>query len=157
VWHVGALIWVPRRPGCNVLPVAQAPATPATPAAPQTPTLLRWAIRLIFFEAASLAVVLGLLVYADATSEKASAKSAALVTAYAAIFVAMFVLIGRGLMRRRSWARGPAVALHVLMLPLGYYMISGGALWLGIPAIAIGIAGLVMLLAPSTREALGIR
>jgi hypothetical protein len=133
--------------------VAQAPAAPASP----SPSTLRWAIRLILGEAIALTLLLGYLVVADATRDKASTKSAVLVTAYAAMFVLVLVLIGGGLVRRKSWARGPAVALHVLMLPLGYYMISGGAPWLGIPVIAIGLGGSVLLLAPATRAALGIR
>jgi hypothetical protein len=50
-----------------------------------------------------------------------------------------------------------AIALELLLLPLGYSMITGGAPWIGVPAMVAGLACAALLVAPASREALGIR
>jgi hypothetical protein len=66
-------------------------------------------------------------------------------------------LLGWQLARLRSWARGPAIALELLLLPLGYSMVVGGSAWLGVPAIVGGLACTGLLVAPASRQALHIR
>jgi hypothetical protein len=81
---------------------------------------------------------------------------------YAAVLVAMIAgaalllaLLGRWLARRRRWARGPAIVLQLLALPVAYFMITGAggpftkAAGVFIAIVAIGCAAL--LLAPSSR------
>ncbi len=121
------------------------------------PTSLRWAVRLLAAEAAGLVVVLALLVYEDVTAPAQSAQSALLVTVFAALMAAVLGLLSWSLRHRRRWARGPAIVLEMLLLPIGYYMVGGGLVWLGLPVMAIGLGGAVALLAPSTRAALGVR
>jgi hypothetical protein len=58
---------------------------------------------------------------------------------------------------RRGWARGPAIVLEMLFIPIGYYMTTGGLAWLGLPVMALGLVGAGLLLAPSTRTALGLK
>ena len=87
----------------------------------------------------------------------ASAGSAVTVVVFPAAMAVLLGALGRQLVRRRSWARGPAIALQLLLLPLGYSMVTGGAAWLGVPAMVAGLACTGLLVAPASREALGIR
>jgi hypothetical protein len=56
--------------------------------------------------------------------------------------------------RRRRWARSPAVLVQLLALPVAYNAFGDGAWWLGAPLLVCAVAGLVGLFAPSTTEAL---
>ena len=49
-----------------------------------------------------------------------------------------------------------AIVIELLLLPIGYYMVTGGAAYLGIPLMIVGIFGAGLLLAPATRTALGL-
>jgi hypothetical protein len=121
------------------------------------PPSLRWAVLLLYLEAvavAALAVVLG---YLALTRPAASTASAAAVVACTAGLALLLGLLGALLSRRRSAARGPAIVLELLFLPIGYYMIGGGVPWFGAPVMLAGLACAALLLAPATREALGIR
>jgi hypothetical protein len=120
-------------------------------------TSLRWAVRLLIVEAAALGVVTVWLIYELATTTATSVRGAVLVTVYAGLMAALFGLLGRALHRRRAWARGPAIVLELLLIPIGYYMTTGGVAWLGLPVIAFGLVGAGMLLAPSTRASLGLK
>jgi hypothetical protein len=119
--------------------------------------LLQWAVRLLIVEAAALALVTLWLVYELATTTATSVRGAVLVTVYAGLMAALFGLLGRALHRRRGWARSPAIVLEMLLIPIGYYMTTGGVAWLGLPVIAFGLVGAGMLLAPSTRATLGLK
>jgi hypothetical protein len=48
------------------------------------------------------------------------------------------------------------VALHLLALPIGYYMVTGGLPYIGAILFALCVAGVVLLVWPSTTKALGI-
>ncbi len=77
----------------------------------------------------------------------------------AAIAVALGVLLGllgywMGL--GRSWARGPAIVLELMLLAVGYFMITGGIAWAGILVILLGLVVAGLLIAPASRESLGI-
>lgn len=120
-----------------------------SPARLATGTLLisSW---LVLAECVALAGILVYLIYASITDTDANLKQAILVTLYAALFVGAFGLIGWGLRHRKSWSRGPAIALHLLLVPLGWYMIAGHAAGLGAIALALGIGGSILLLLPRT-------
>jgi hypothetical protein len=119
-------------------------------------TTLTWAVWLLVVQAAAVAAVAGLVVYADLAGTAGTARSALTVTGYAVLMAAVLALLAWALGRRRAWARGPAIVLELLLVPIGWYMITGGAAWLGVPVIAVGLVGAGLLLAPSTRAALGI-
>jgi hypothetical protein len=120
-------------------------------------TTLRWAVRLLIVEAAALGVVTVWLVYELASTTATSVRGAVLVTVYAGLMAALFGLLGWALHGRRAWARGPAIVLEMLLIPIGYYMTTGGVAWLGLLVIAFGLVGAGMLLAPSTRASLGLK
>lgn len=121
------------------------------------PPLLRWAVWLLGAQAAGLFAVVVFLLVADLSATGPSLRGGILVTSYAAIMVIVLGGLSWALLRRRGWARGPAIVLELLLLPVGYYMATGGVPLLGIPIMAIGLATAIALLAPSTREALGAR
>lgn len=122
----------------------------------QAPAPLRWAVWLLAAESAGVLAVTVFLLYEDLTAPVGSAGGAFAVTLYAAVMATALGLLGWALHRRRKWARGPALVLQLLLIPIGYYMVTGGLAWLGVPVIAAGLAGAGMLVAPSTRAALGV-
>ncbi|GAA2591246.1 MULTISPECIES: hypothetical protein [Streptomyces] len=69
------------------------------------------------------------------------------------------LLAARGLMHRRGWSRGPAVVTQIMALPVAYNMLRADSL--AVPAGAVlgvmAVAALVLLVNPTTTEALGIR
>lgn len=65
----------------------------------------------------------------------------------------------RGLLLRRSWSRGPAIITHLMALIPAWTLLraSGALIPLGIVLAAVAATGLVLLVNPTTTEALGIR
>lgn len=65
----------------------------------------------------------------------------------------------RGLLRRRSWSRGPALITQIIALPVAWTLLrSHGALIpAGIVLAAVALTALYQLVRPATIEALGIR
>jgi hypothetical protein len=105
-------------------------------------------------ETVLLAVLVLVLVYADLTAPAGSTRTAVGVTLYVAMIAALMGFLTRSLAGRRAWARGPAVVLNLLLLPIGYSMAAGSLPWVGVPLIAVGLCGAGLLLAPGTRAAL---
>ncbi|MFI1015273.1 hypothetical protein [Streptomyces sp. NPDC020965] len=64
----------------------------------------------------------------------------------------------RGLLARRSWSRGPAMITHLMALIPAWTLLrsSGGLIPLGMLVAAVAVTGLVLLINPTTTEALGI-
>jgi hypothetical protein len=124
---------------------------------PRQSTLI-WAVVLLGVQTLGVAAVTGFLLYEDLTAAPASsARDAWSITGFAAAATALLGVLCWALWHRRSWARGPSIVLELLLVPIGYYMIRGGLPWLGVPVSLLGISGAGLLLAPATREALGIR
>src|SRR5262245_30498105 len=121
------------------------------------PSTLRWAVGLVAAEAVGLGALLVFLLYEDATAKASSVSGAVVVTVYTALMAGLLGLLAWGLSRRRTWARGPAVVLQFLALPIGYSMATSGLGWQGVLLIVVGLAGIAALLARSTRAALGQR
>jgi hypothetical protein len=122
------------------------------------PATLRWAVRLLIFEGAGLALVTLWLVYLDVTADAADRRAALGVTAYLALMTVLFLGIGFALHRRRRWARGPGIVVQMLQMPIGWTMLTQGHQpYIGAPLFLLGLAGAVLLFAPSTRIALGVR
>jgi hypothetical protein len=125
---------------------------------PQTPeplpSSLRWAIRLLWTEAAALALLTLYLVYESLTAEATDLASALFVIAFAAAGAAVLAYLGRLLAQRRAGARAPAIVLQLMLLPIGYYMAEGGLAWLGIPLIGLGLLVCALMLTPASTNAL---
>ncbi|MFE0135071.1 hypothetical protein ACFWY6_26390 [Streptomyces sp. NPDC059037] len=69
------------------------------------------------------------------------------------------LLAARGLLRRRSWSRGPAIITQILALPVAWQLLQADSVAIpgGIALAAVAVAALVLLVNPATTEALGIR
>ena len=76
-------------------------------------------------------------------------------TAYFLLLGALVLGLVWALWRRRSWSHGAAVFLQVLALPLAWTMATADNWLLAVPTAALAITGLVALLRPDTRAALG--
>ncbi len=112
---------------------------------------------LLYVEAVGTAVAAGFFAYEGFTQKSVSVGSAVTSVAYPAGIAVLLAGLGLLLSRRRGWARGPAIVLQLLLLPIGYYMIAGGVPWLGVPVMLFGLVCAGLLLAPATRLSLGIR
>lgn len=126
-----------------------------TPTRANAPTL-RWAVRLLALEAVALT---GLAIYvawatlARSTTSKQGAEALLVLIIIGGLIVGG---LSRALSNLKTWARGPAIVLELLLLPIGYTMISGGLAYVGIPVMLAGLLGAGLLLAPATRTALGL-
>jgi hypothetical protein len=121
-----------------------------------TPGTLRWAIRLLLLQALGVAVVTCLVLYA-AFTQKAQTLATGLSTVAVPLGLAVLLgLLAWQLNRRRSWARGAAIVLQLLIVLSGATLVTSGLAWAGVPVILVALVGAVLLLAPSSREALGI-
>ncbi|MEU7620013.1 hypothetical protein AB0M91_16600 [Micromonospora rifamycinica] len=119
------------------------------------PDTLRWAVRLLRAEAVALALLSGWLVWADLTATKTDLVSALFVTGFAVAGAVALWALGGALARRRAGARAPAMVLELMLLPVGWFMISGGLGWLGVPLMALGLGVCALLVSPPTTRALG--
>jgi hypothetical protein len=123
---------------------------------PVLPGTLRRAVWLLIGEAAAVALVAAYLVYEDLTGTANNLGVALMVTAFAIAGAALLFLLARALGSRRGGARGPAIVLQLMLLPIGYFMIQGGLAWAGVPIIAIAVAVGALLVTPSSTKALGL-
>ncbi|MFF3320646.1 hypothetical protein [Streptomyces sp. NPDC002889] len=64
----------------------------------------------------------------------------------------------RGLLRRRSWSRGPAIITQLIALIPAWTLLraSGVLIPVGVVLAAVAVTGLFLLVNPTTTEALGI-
>lgn len=115
---------------------------------------LRWAVGILAGQTVALVAVVVFLAVADLGGDAGSVRGAVGVTLYAALLALALGGLTWALWKRRSWARGPAIVIELLLLPIGYTMATGGLGWLGVLVMAAGLAGAATLLAPSTRAAL---
>lgn len=73
----------------------------------------------------------------------------------AIFFIIVFGTVIAGaimMMRGKCWGRGPVIMLEILLLPIGFYMISGHALLLAVATCASAIATLVYLFSPRSLD-----
>lgn len=123
---------------------------------PSLPGALRWAVWLLIGEAAVLALLTAFLVYEDLTATATSMAGALIVTGFAAVGALLVFLLARALAARKAGARGPAIVVQLMFLPVGYFMIQGGLAWVGVPVIALALLVGGLLVSPSTTKALGL-
>jgi hypothetical protein len=121
------------------------------------PATLRWAIILLGVQAVGWVALVVVLVYADIRSPSTSTAGATGLTVFVVFVAALFGLFVWALAGRRKWARGPAIVLDLLLLPIGYSLVTSGLAIIGIPVLLLAGATVALLLAPATRAALGAR
>jgi hypothetical protein len=117
---------------------------------------LGWAVWLLWGEAVALGLVALFLIYQDLTATAYDLGLALFVTISAVGATVALWALATALHRRRSGARGPAMVLQLMLLPVGYYMILGGLGWLGVPLILLGLLVCVLLVSGPTNRALGL-
>jgi len=127
------------------------------PAGAPVPATLRWAVVLLGVQTVGLVGVVALLIYADVRSTANSAAGATGLTASAGLFAVLFGLFVWALAGRRAWARTPAIVLDLLLIPVGFSVITSGLAVIGIPVLLLAGGTVALLLEPSTRAALGAR
>ncbi|MGW6457970.1 hypothetical protein ACWF94_19010 [Streptomyces sp. NPDC055078] len=72
---------------------------------------------------------------------------------------ALPLIAALGLLRQRSWSRGPALITHLLALIPAWTLLrsTSGLIPLGILVAMVAVSGLVLLVHPTTTQALDIR
>jgi hypothetical protein len=117
---------------------------------------LLWAVRLLFAEAAGLAVLTAFLMVLDLTGQAESVTLAIALTVAAAIGVVFIYLVARALGRRMAGARGPAIVVQLMIIASGGFLLQTGPAWAGLVLMALGaLVGLLIVL-PSSTRALGV-
>jgi hypothetical protein len=122
----------------------------------QKSATLLWAVRLLFAEAAGLAVLTAYLLVQDVMGNAESVPVAIALTVMAAIGVVFVYLVARALARRSAGARGPAVFIQLMIIASGGFLLQVGPTWAGLLLIALAaLVGLLIIL-PSSTRALGV-
>ncbi|NYH43187.1 hypothetical protein HNR22_002914 [Micromonospora jinlongensis] len=119
------------------------------------PVTLRWAVRLLWAEAAVVGLIALWLIWADLTATTTDLLSALLVTVFAIGAAVVLWALGRALLRLQAGARAPAIVLQLMLLPIGWFMIQAGLAWLGVPLMVLGLGVGWLLVSPPTTRALG--
>jgi hypothetical protein len=120
------------------------------------PLPLRVAVTVLAVQAVALGGLALFLVYSDITGAASQLSIALGVTVFTALYAALLGLVARALASRKGGARGPAIALQLLLMAPAYFMITGG---LPIPGWILLIAAatvVITLMVPVTAKALGI-
>ncbi|MDQ0794053.1 hypothetical protein QFZ58_002541 [Streptomyces sp. B1I3] len=135
--------------------------TPASspPAGPEKPARITALAGLTALEGAALAIggvymlVMGLLGRPDSPQQ---AEMGGLTLIALGLIP---LLAARGLLRRRSWSRGPALITQIMALPVAWTLLraQGALIPAGIVLAAVAVTALVLLFNPATTRALGIR
>ncbi|MFJ1596787.1 hypothetical protein [Streptomyces sp. NPDC088261] len=135
---------------------ASAPA-PAPASGPRPPRLTALAAlcgleALALLGAGGYLLVMGLLGRPDSPRQAETGGLTVIVLAL------LPLLAVRGLLLRRSWSRGPALITQIMALPVAWTLLqsSGAGIPAGVALAAVAVTGLVLLLHPTTTEALGI-
>ncbi len=121
------------------------------------PPITLWvAIGALIVEALG-ALAVAVLLAAAALTESAVSTASAIGTVVVVVLLAvLFAALARLLAKRSRGARGPALVLQLLLIPIGWYIARGGTPWVGVPLLVVVILGVIGLLAPATRAELGI-
>jgi len=121
----------------------------------EVPPGIRAAAVLVLAEAAALAgtaLVLLVLAFVHTTTRLWAAVA---IVGFALVGAAVLALCGRGLVRLRPSARSPVILVQLLAVPVGYSLgVQAGRALVGVPILIVAIAVIVLLLLPSSRQAL---
>jgi hypothetical protein len=122
----------------------------------QKSATLLWAVRLLFAEAAGLAVLTAYLLVQDVMGNAESVPVAIALTVMAAIGVVFVYLVARALGRRSAGARGPAVFIQLMIIASGGFLLQVGPAWAGLLLIALAVLVGLLIVLPSSTRALGV-
>lgn len=126
---------------------------------PLPPGSIRWGSIIAILQSLVGFGYAGILVYreilgAEDPSLVSEGDNASWVGYGTAIFFAIIfgtVLAGAvSMMRGRRWGRGPVAMLQIILLPISYYMFTGGAILFGVITLVSAVLGLIMLFQPQS-------
>ncbi|MEU4559685.1 hypothetical protein AB0F72_14970 [Actinoplanes sp. NPDC023936] len=117
---------------------------------------LDWGVRLLYLEAAGLAVLTAYLVILDLTSGEIEVAVAASLTVMAALAAVVVFLVARALGRRAVRARGPAVVVQLFLLATGGFLVQIGMTWQGVGMLLLAAVTAALILVPPSSRALGV-
>jgi hypothetical protein len=150
---------LPRQPSRRVLdrlfgtaaePSAPRPRRPRT----EAPRALRWAAIVVGVEAGATALGAVVLLYLTFTSDAASLSRAVAEVVIVAAGAAVLGAAAVGLWRVAGWARGPVIALQLLLAAVAYTTaFEAGQPMIGLPVLALVAAELYLLATPEARLA----
>ncbi len=149
----------PRQPSRRVLDrLFGAAAEPSAPRPPrprtEAPRALRWAAIVVGIEAGAIALGAVVLLYLTLTSDAASLSRAVAEVVIVAAGAAVLGAAAVGLWRVAGWARGPVIALQLLLAALAYTTaFEAGQPMIGLPVLALVAAELYLLATPEARLA----
>jgi hypothetical protein len=115
---------------------------------------LLWAVRLLFAEAAGLAVLTAYLLVLDLHAE--SVPLAIALTVFAALGAVSVYVVARALGRRAAGARGPAIVVQLMIIASGGFFLQTGPAWAGLLLMALGVLVGLLIVLPSSTRALGV-
>jgi hypothetical protein len=138
---------------------AAAEPTAARPARrSEAPVAVRRAALVVAVEAVALGVAALVLLYLTVTSTPESVGRAVAEVVYVGFFAVLLAAAAVGLWRVSGWARGPVIALQVLLGLFGYFSAFewGGPL-VGVPLLVLVALELWLLATPEARLAFSDR
>jgi hypothetical protein len=127
-----------------------------TGAESDNPGPLSWAIRLLYVQAAGLAVLTAYLIIRLLTTEGVHLGVAISLIVLAALGAASIVVVARALGRRAQGARGPAIVVQLFVIASGGFLVQTGPAWAGWLLIIWGIVIGVLVILPASTRALGV-
>ncbi|SEO91886.1 hypothetical protein SAMN05660991_02385 [Trujillonella endophytica] len=119
----------------------------------EAPAAVRRAALVVALEAALLLGGALVLLYLTVTGSPRSTSNAVAEVVLAALFGAVTAAAAIGLWRVSPWARGPVVALQLILAALAYTAFTAGRPEFGIPVLVLVAAELYLLATPEARLA----
>jgi hypothetical protein len=119
-------------------------------------TTLTWAVRLLYGQAAGLAVLTAYLIVRLLTTDGVHVGVAVALIVMAALGAAAIVAVARGLGRRTRGARGPAIVIQLFVIASGGFLVQTGPAWAGWLLIVWGLAVGALVIAPGSTRELGV-
>ncbi|MET8446681.1 hypothetical protein [Streptomyces sp. NPDC005209] len=137
----------------------QNPVSDSARADDPRPRRLTYAAALAALEGLALLVGGGWVLVLGITGDPDDRQQAVTLGITLIVLALLPLLAARGLLRRRSWSRGPAVITQIMALPVAYSLLQADSLAIpaGIVLAVVAVASLVLLVNPATTAALGIR
>ncbi|RII16054.1 hypothetical protein DSC45_15815 [Streptomyces sp. YIM 130001] len=122
------------------------------------PTRLTAAAALAALEGLALVVAGGYLLVEGIFGSPDSAEQAVTGGVTMMVLAALPLIAARGLLKLRSWSRGPVLVTQILALPVAWQLLQANSLLIpgGIVLAVVAITTLVLLLNPESTKALGI-
>ncbi|HEU5419096.1 MAG TPA: hypothetical protein VFV41_15495 [Streptosporangiaceae bacterium] len=135
-------------------PAALAGTAAASPAGQHRPLTLTAAV---IIEALEACLVLAAAIWAGVDTgagQSYQLSSGIAITVIGVATAAGLVTVAAGLRQGRRWTRTPALLTQLFTGVVGSYLLQGGRYAWGIPAVLLGVTGVVVLLSPPSTKVL---